>query len=103
MTSFVSTDTSAPQALPSPSMTEIPFLANRPDVQDSVNAAHERLGLVTSYLRDIVRETQNFRKAGVAMAKASEDLGASLMSADHLDAPARAESFSDESRGDSGT
>ncbi|CAN0211063.1 unnamed protein product, partial [Ectocarpus sp. 12 AP-2014] len=31
MTSFISTDTSAPQALPSPSMTEIPFLANRPD------------------------------------------------------------------------
>lgn len=58
---------------------QIPFQANRPDVQDSVNAAHERLGLATQYLRDLLRETQNFRKAGVAMAKASEELGNFLM------------------------
>lgn len=58
---------------------QIPFLANRPDVQDSVNAAHERLGMATQYLRDMVRETQNYRKAGLAMAKASEDLGNFLM------------------------
>ncbi|CAM9509210.1 unnamed protein product, partial [Scytosiphon promiscuus] len=88
--------------LPVPSVTEIPFLANRPDVQDSVNAAYDRLGLVAQYLRDVVRETQNFRKAGLNMAKASEDLGNFLMYADHLDAPARADSLSDESRGDSG-
>ncbi|CAM9748467.1 unnamed protein product, partial [Ascophyllum nodosum] len=87
-----------------PSMDEqIPFGANRPDVQDAVNAAHERLGQVTGYLRDAVRETQNFRKAGLAMAKASEDLSTFLMDAEYLEAPLRTEAFfSEESRGESG-
>lgn len=58
---------------------QIPFGANRPDVQDAVNAAHERLSRVTGYLKDAVRETQNFRKAGLAMAKASEELSTHLM------------------------
>lgn len=58
---------------------KIPFVANRPDVQDAVNAAHERLGMVSGYLRDVVRETVKFRTAGMAMAKASEDLATYLM------------------------
>lgn len=62
-----------------PASEQIPFLPNRPDAQDSINAAHERLGMVTQYLRELVRETQNFRKTGLAMAKASENLGNYLM------------------------
>lgn len=54
-------------------------MANRPDVLDSVNAAHERLRLVTVYLNNTLRETLNYRKAGLAMAKASEDLANYLM------------------------
>lgn len=44
-----------------------------------MNAAHERLGMVSAYLREAVRETQSFRKAGLAMAKATRDLANYLM------------------------